>query len=126
MVDDVCPCLIRSRCLQKGYYLPHKLRRLSGRECARLQGVPDKVYEKMAAFLMKKMPQYSLQESAEKQVMGALGDSMSVNVLMRLLASAFTAAGLKPPGLTLTDPWPQGVADKCPHTLADRLFTRTE
>ena len=28
----VCPCLTRGRCLQKGYYLPKQLRRLSGAE----------------------------------------------------------------------------------------------
>lgn len=120
----VCPCLYRSRCLQKGYYLPYKLRRLSGRECARFQGVPQKVYDRMLAFLMKKPPKYSKEEIAEKQVMGALGDSMSVNVLMRLLSNALTVADLKPQGLVLKDPWPKGVAGKSPHTLADTLFAQ--
>lgn len=78
----------------------------------------------MLAFLMKKLPKYSKEEIAEKQVMGALGDSMSVNVLMRLLSNALTVADLKPQGLVLKDPWPKGVAGKSPHTLADTLFAQ--
>ena len=37
--SEHCPCLIRTRCLSKGYYLPKQLRRLSSIECGRLQGV---------------------------------------------------------------------------------------
>eukprot|EP00438_Fugacium_kawagutii_P027534 Skav207800 [mRNA] locus=scaffold710:614346:615356:+ [translate_table: standard] len=121
-MTDVSPCLTRGRCLQKGYYLPHKLRRLNGCECARLQGVPAKVYEEMLTFLMRKMDRYSKEDVAEKQIMGALGDSMSVNVLMRLFFSAIIAAGLKPSGLALKDPWAKAVAGKRAHTLADKLW----
>ena len=121
---DACPCLIRSRCLQRGYYLPQKRRRLTGAECARLQGVPTKIYDNMVAFLMRKISKYSDPDLAEKQVMGALGDSMSVNILMRVLPRAFEAAHLRPGGITLKDPWPKGVAENTSHTLADRLFAK--
>ena len=48
------PCLTRGRCLQQGYYIPRKLRRLSRAECARLQSVPQGLYEEMIKFLRKK------------------------------------------------------------------------
>lgn len=119
-----CPCLTRSRCLQKGYYLPHKLRRLTGHECARLQGVPVALYDNMKTFLMKKFTKFSTPDSAEKQIMGALGDSMSVNVLMRILPRALEAANLIPSGVAFKDPWPRSVAENSSHTLADRLFAK--
>ena len=54
MMHGSVPCLTRGRCLQQGYYVPRKLRRLSGAECARLQSVPQGLYEEMKAFLRKK------------------------------------------------------------------------
>ncbi len=40
-----------------------------------------------------------------------LGNSMSINVLQRLLVSLLPAAGLSPPG-TLQDPWLSGEAQQ--------------
>ena len=119
---DVCPCLTRGRCLQKGYYLPQQLRRLSGAECARLQGVPKSIYEEMLRHLQRKMPAYATQEAAEKQVMGALGDSMSINVLMRLLPVALDAVSLWPKSLKKVDPWSQVSLGKPAAKLTDSLF----
>lgn len=118
----VCPCLTRGRCLQKGYYLPKQLRRLSGAECARLQGVPKCIYEKMSLHLQRKMPAYAAEEAAEKQVMGALGDSMSINVLMRLLPPALDAVSLWPKSLPKVDPWSEVSLGKPAAKLADSLF----
>ena len=119
-MNNLCPCLIRTRCLQKGYYLPKQLRRLDGVECARFQGIPAAIFEKMMAAVQRKTS-FSTPEAAEKQVMGALGDSMSINVLMRLLPAALQAGSLWPSNLERQDPWKQcRTADLA--DLSDRLF----
>ncbi|CAK8993368.1 Modification methylase HaeII (M.HaeII) (Cytosine-specific methyltransferase HaeII), partial [Durusdinium trenchii] len=119
-MNNLCPCLIRTRCLQKGYYLPKQLRRLDGVECARFQGIPAAIFEKMMAAVQRKTS-FSTPEAAEKQVMGALGDSMSISVLMRLLPAALQAGSLWPSNLERQDPWKQRrTADLA--DLSDRLF----
>ena len=119
-MNGVCPCLIRTRCLQKGYYLPKQRRLLDGVECARLQGVPAELYRRMLSNVMKKTT-YKTEEAAEKQIMGAFGDSMSVNVLMRVLQAALKAASLWPSSLKSKDPWAESkTADLA--ALSDRLF----
>ena len=119
--DDVCPCLTRGRCLQKGYYLPRQLRRLSGVECARLQGVPTQLYGAMVAFLRRKS-KHSTEEAAEKQVMGALGDSMSINVLMRLLPLALSSVSLWPKTVKMRDPWSKVSPGKDAAEMVDKLW----
>ena len=119
--DDVCPCLTRGRCLQKGYYLPKQLRRLTGVECARLQGVPSQVYGAMVGFLQRKS-KHSTAEAAEKQVMGALGDSMSINVLMRLLPLALSAVSLWPKTVKMRDPWSKVSPGKDAAEMVDKLW----
>ena len=119
--DDVCPCLTRGRCLQKGYYLPKQLRRLTGVECARLQGVPSQVYGAMVDFMQRKS-KHSTAEAAEKQVMGALGDSMSINVLMRLLPLALSAVSLWPKTVKMKDPWSKVSPGKDAAEMVDKLW----
>ena len=121
-LSDLCPCLIRTRCLSKGYYLPKQLRRLTSIECARLQGLPDRLVESIQGFLVKKGKCADL-EAAEKQVMGALGDSMSINVLMRILVRALPAAGLWPSSLKSSDPWSSASTNELGR-LANKLYSR--
>ena len=68
------------------------------------------------------MRAYATQEAAEKQVMGALGDSMSINVLMRLLPVALDAVSLWPKSLKKVNPWSQVSLGKPAAKLTDSLF----
>ena len=117
-MSGLCPCLIRTRCMQKGYYLPKQRRLLDGVECARFQGVPAELYRQILSNVMRKT-NYTTEEGAEKQIMGALGDAMSVNVLMRILPPALKAASLWPSSLKSKDPWAES-SDLA--SLSDRLF----
>ena len=75
----VCPCLTRSRLkvAGTGYYIPKLQRRLSIQEAARFQGWPDQLIDSMQ------------QKGFTDQVIGgALGDSMSINVLAKVLLRA--------------------------------------
>ncbi len=82
--EGTCPCITRSHASAFKYYVPVRRRFLSLAEMARLQGVPRK-----AAMAMVKAA-----DGNERAVAGALGDAMSVNVLMRLLPRALHAGGL--------------------------------
>ena len=93
----VCPCLTRSRLkvAPTGYYIPKLNRRLSIQEAARLQGWPDQLID-------------SLQEKITDQVIGgALGDSMSINVLAKVLLQALLSINFieHEYELKTRDPW---------------------
>ncbi len=108
-----CPCLTRARLGGKlfGYYIPKLRRRLSLLEASRLQGVPDEVCKTMLTAV-----------GAEGKVGQALGDMMSINVLMRLLPRALEAAGLLSPG-EVRDHW-ETVGDGDAASLPSKLFRR--
>ena len=74
----VCPCLTRSRLkvAGTGYYIPKLQRRLSIQEAARFQGWPDQLIDSMQ------------QKFTDQVIGGALGDSMSINVLAKVLLRA--------------------------------------
>ena len=74
----VCPCLTRSRLkvAGTGYYIPKLQRRLSFQEAARFQGWPDQLIDSMQ------------QKFTDQVIGGALGDSMSINVLAKVLLRA--------------------------------------
>lgn len=119
--SDLCPCLIRSRCFSNGYYLPKQLRRLTLAECGRMQGVPRRLLEHIESFLTRK-GKCAHDAAAKKHIMAALGDSMSVNVLMRVLARALPAAGLWPYSLSRMDPWTSNCQAKLGR-LVDKLYS---
>ena len=77
----VCPCLTSTRCTQGGhYYVGHGMLTLT--EMQRLQGIPDGRFDAERA---KVKPQ---------DLAFAVGNAMSVNVLMRILPGALYAANL--------------------------------
>ena len=122
-MSDRCPCLIRTRCSADGYYLPKQLRRLTSVECGRLQGVPRALVDAMETFLLQK-GKCETPELARKHVMAALGDGMSINVLMRVLLRALPVAGLWPSSLPRTDPWSSTSMNKLGR-LADNLYRQS-
>ena len=69
----------------------------------------------------RKKTTYKTEEAAEKQIIGAFGNAMSVNVLMRILPAALKAASLWPSSLKSKDPWAECKASDLA-TLSDRLF----
>ena len=85
MQYDCSPCITRGRAA--GHWLCNRGRRLSLLEMMRLQGFPDNF-------------QISVSETAFSQM---LGNSMSINVLARILARALPTAGLG----SFVDPWDQ-------------------
>ena len=88
---DRCPCLLRS---QRDIWVSNRGRALSLRERCRLQGEnPDTVHVTVSD------QQWNMQ----------LGNSMSTNVLERLLARLLPAAGLTD---ALPDHWESGVAQR--------------
>ena len=70
------------------------------------------------------MERYNEANAAEKQVMGALGDSMSVNILMRLLPAALQTAGLWPKAIPMTDHWAHVKEGKQGADLVDNLYAK--
>lgn len=81
----ICPCLTRTRCgSAKSYYIPKLQRFLTVPEMGTLQGLPKQVTSAIVQAA-----------GGRADVAGrAIGDAMSVNVLMRLLPRALHSAGL--------------------------------
>jgi site-specific DNA-cytosine methylase len=84
-----CPCLTASRCKSGGHYLMNKERFLTWQEMCRLQGLPPTKVDFHAAGVEL------------RDFRHAVGNAMSVNVLMRLLLPLLYSAGLRksPPTL---------------------------
>ena len=86
-----CPCLIRSR--PQGYWLVGRQRRMRVAEMLRLQGMPDNLR----------------QVASDSELARMVGNSMSLNVLERLLVRLLPAVGLAAPG-QLVDRFGQATA----------------
>ena len=87
-----CPCITATRGAQGGYFITSRNRLTTMVELARLQGWPTEVADRLVAT---KMP---------NKVLGkALGNGMSVNVVVRLLPRVLWAAGLLPE--RMSDVW---------------------
>lgn len=105
-----CLCLLMVRAPRSmGYWISKLSRKTTLYELAGLQGLPRLVLEKMLST--------SLGPSA---IGGALGDAMSINVLMRVLAAALYASGLVEEGLP--DIWAKShmVVGRMPDALYSR------
>ena len=81
--EGVCPCLTRTRLGSNppGYFIPQLNRILSTEEAAALQGFP--------VALVKPL----VQATSEQIVRKALGDSMSINVLSKVMLACLRAIG---------------------------------
>ena len=100
-LKDKSPCLTRTRA--GGHYVPKLRRFLSLVEHGSLQGLPHSATLHMAEAA----------GGEERMVRAALGDAMSLNVLMRVLGKALYSAGLV--AEVPRDPWRQMAKDyvKC-------------
>lgn len=110
-LTNCCPCLTYTRLKEGGYYIPKLRRRVSCEEAARLQGVPAKV---LAAMRTTELP--------PRSVDAALGDAMSINVLMLTLRRGLDVAGLTDMG-PKHDWWLRCPSESC-HQLSDNLFDK--
>ena len=109
---NLSPCLTRTRLGQQGYYVPKLRHRLLLSEAARLQSVPRKVLDKM------------LETGPERAVASAIGDAMSLCVLMTVLVRALDAAGLTT-GLRLKrDYWKDVPLGEPAARMVDVLFDK--
>ena len=106
-IANCSPCLTRSRLMSNGYYIPKLKRRLLTVEAGALQGWPSELVEVM---------QKALPDDEEKHVRAALGDGMSVNVLMRVIQRALTSVELMPDS---HDAW-----ELCPRNQRASLMKR--
>ena len=86
-VEDLCPCLTKTRLQGRGYWVTKVNRRLLLSEAARLQGVPRAV----VLAMQNKANTKSLSAGV---VQGAFGDAMSINVLCAVLGSGLRGANL--------------------------------
>jgi DNA-cytosine methyltransferase len=95
-----CPCLTKARGGQDGHYVIPLRRKLNIHEIGALQGIPKAWVDAM------------LEAVPDKPTVGrAIGDAMSLNVIMRLLPRVLVAAGLLdtlPPDVWAAPP-PAGV-----------------
>ena len=110
----VSPCLTRSRCKARGYYVPRLARRLSVEEFSQLQGIPVSICRNMVRKLLAEHANDKrfTQARCENEVAAAFGDGMSLNVLQRVLSRALAASGLWPSQVTRTDFWASPTAFK--------------
>ena len=76
------PCLTSTRCKQGGHYSTVANGMMTRKEMTRLQGIPDDRYN------------FKRAQAKEEDLLLAVGNAMSTNVLMRLLPNALWAAGL--------------------------------
>ena len=76
------PCLTAGRCRTGGHYITNRGRLMSTAEMCRLQGIPPSTFDAASG-------------ASEKDFLHAVGNAMSVNVLMRLLPRILVAAGLR-------------------------------
>ena len=127
LMKNVSPCLIRTRCLQRKYYVPKLRRYLLPLETARLQGYPSEMVSFLVKALEQKHPSKT-HEKLEDLVAGAMGDSMSCNVVMRVLCRALMSAGLWPKsGCLQNDPWLEASKQSSfPGLVSDKLFAQAQ
>ena len=108
----LCPCLTRSRCKNRGYYVPRLSRRVSVKELAHLQGVPETIYQHMRKKLLTEHASDKkwTETRCDNEVAAAFGDGMSINVLQRVLGRALVASGLWPSEVSKADFWASSTA----------------
>eukprot|EP00438_Fugacium_kawagutii_P007522 Skav231103 [mRNA] locus=scaffold2525:433832:434350:- [translate_table: standard] len=109
---NCCPCLLKGRCGQAGYYIPKLQRRLLSEEVARFQGLPQPVTAAMLA----------IEGLAVRALDEAAGDAMSVNVLQLVLRRCCDSAGLTSLGPS-KDFWFKCPAQHC-FELSDKLWDK--
>jgi hypothetical protein len=79
----VCPCITKSRGGTHGFYIISLRRWMTIHEIAGFQGMPTWITDRF------------LQRGVSEVVLGrALGDAMSLNILMRILPRALMASGV--------------------------------
>ena len=113
VITNAAPCLTKSRLSQEGYYIPKLRRRLLPSEAAALQGVPAQVFAAMAAAVTD-------QELTMKDLLGSLGDAMSINVLASVLRKGLHHAGFAK--FATEAPWLSVDNSAAASTVSDRLF----
>ncbi len=102
------PCLTRSR--WRGHYIPKLRRFLNLREHGALQGLPSSVVNVLNAAV----------GGRDRILRAALGDAMSLNILMRVLGKALFSAGFV--AAVPWDPWKQMAIDEHHCNSTDRCL----
>ena len=110
---DRCPCITATRASQFGYLIIDRKRCLSLKEMARLQGFTTRHYRALKAAKVD-----------PKRVAFALGNAMSLNVILRLVGKVAYAAGLV--ANPIPDPWKHAKKSfyaTCPGCLPDDMYS---
>ena len=116
VIRNMAPCLTKTSLKSRRYYIPKLKRRLLGVEACRLQGLPQLVFQAMESEAKRQgLPCTSVEE--------AIGDAMSINVLMSVLHVGFEAAGLTDKGKS-RDFWRHVPVGEIASRLSDKLFEK--
>ena len=116
-LKNLSPCLTKARLQGNGFYLPKLRRRLRLAEAARLQSVPQEV----AMSMRRKAERRGLKA---RTVEAALGDAMSIAVLMTALTRALDASGLTEDCVAKKDYWMKVPLGEPSARMVDRLFAQ--
>ena len=117
-LKNLCPCLTKTRLQQGGYYVTRLRRRLLVEEAGRLQSVPQQVLKQM----VQAANDANLRQRA---VDAALGDGMSVAVLMSALGVALDGSGMTSTMQRKRDYWLRVPCGSAAAQMSDRLFDKT-
>lgn len=98
-----CPCIAASRGKSGGFYITTLKRMTSYEELGRLQGFPTDIVRSLLDLAKVSAP--GRQRLTPNLVGHAIGNAISVNMLMRLLPRILVAAGLATPETLRLDPW---------------------
>ena len=116
-MKNLCPCLTKSCCKADGYYVPKLRRRLSLIEKGRFQSVPRQLIQKM-------QERADSENFPTREVDAAIGDAMSLAVLMSVMARALDAAGLTKSLVAKRDYWRWVPVGQAAAKLSGRLFEK--
>ena len=117
-LKNLCPCLTKTRQQQGGYYVTRLRRRLLVEEAGRLQSVPQQVLKQM----VQAANDANLRQRA---VDAALGDGMSVAVLMSALGVALDGSGMTSTMQRKRDYWLRVPCGSAAAQMSDRPFDKT-
>ena len=116
-MKNLCPCLTKSRCKADGYSVPKLRRRLSLIEKGRFQSVPHQLIQKMQG-------RADSENFPTREGDAAIGDAMSLAVLMSVMARALDAAGLTKSLVARRDYWRWVPVGQAAAKLSGRLFEK--
>ena len=110
---DCSPCITRCRGSSHGHFVTKLNRFMQVEEIGRLQG-----------FSQEAIEAYTQAEPNSSKLGAAFGDSMSINVLMRLIPKVLHSAGLAEPGKDIWEASTNLLGSTPGRNMPDELYNR--